>query len=302
MSNNIHHQQCPVCASSEIEQIFSAIDNTVSGKQFYIVECKICQLQFTQDAPGELAIADYYKSSNYISHTNSNKGFVNKLYQWVRNITIGNKKYLIKKITKQKKGVLLDMGCGTGFFAASMKNSGWDVTGIEPDSETRKLALSLNKIELFSTDIFYELPEKRFDVITLWHVLEHVHSLKSTIVQLHKLLKENGKLIIAVPNRNCYDAEFYQAHWAAYDVPRHLYHFNFQSMKAMMEKENFKLKEIKPMWFDSFYISLLSSKIKFGEIKWISAIIVALCSNLQTLKNSKRCSSIIYIFSKSTIG
>ncbi len=154
MPNSIHHQHCPVCASTEIEQIFSAIDNTVSGKIFNIVECKNCQLQFTQHAPNEATIGEYYKSSHYISHTNSKEGFINKLYQFVRNITISNKKNLIEKLTKQKKGTLLDMGCGTGFFAASMKKSGWDVTGIEPDSETRKLALTLNKIELFSTDIF----------------------------------------------------------------------------------------------------------------------------------------------------
>lgn len=304
MSDRIHYTTCPACASAGITNVLQVKDYTVSGEVFTIAECGTCTLRFTQDVPAIDAIAPYYKSENYISHTNISRGFINRLYHGVRKRTIRAKRKLLQKVTGKTTGKLLDLGSGTGAFVHEMKGHQWETTGLEPDAGARKVAQQLYGVELSATTRFFELPHGYFDAITLWHVLEHVHDLDGYIRQLKTILHANGKIFIAVPNYTSGDAATYKAHWAAYDVPRHLYHFSPLAMQLLMEKHGLKIIAYLPMWYDSFYISLVSNKYKGekdgkpGNTNWINACWNGLRSNIIALGNKKRCSSVIYIITK----
>jgi 2-polyprenyl-3-methyl-5-hydroxy-6-metoxy-1,4-benzoquinol methylase len=305
MPTVIHHTVCPVCGSGAFKKILTVKDHTVSGELFDVYECLNCTLRFTQDAPMAASRMNYYKSENYISHSNTSKGLINRLYQLIRKKTIVAKRKLIEKSCGLRNGVLLDVGSGTGSFAAIMKKHGWDVTGLEPDADARNLAKKENNLELLDIAALHDFPHQSFDAITLWHVLEHVEDLTSFLKLLANLMKADGRVFIAVPNYTSHDARVYKNFWAAYDVPRHLYHFSPQSMKHMVEMNGLKIEKYKPMWFDSFYISLLSSSYKnapqsggMGRTSWISALWNGKLSNLYALMNVKKCSSVIYILRK----
>ena len=304
MDSVVHYTRCPACNSLALKPVFDTLDYSVSGKSFSIWECTDCSLRFTQDVPDRNSIGQYYKSEDYISHTNTSKGFINRLYQIVRKKTLRQKRKLICKISGKEKGTLLDVGSGTGAFVNEMKQNGWDVTGLEPDEDARNVAKENFQCELKSTDELFDLSENDFDVITLWHVLEHVHDLQGYLQQFKKLLKQDGKLVIAVPNYTSFDASVYKEFWAAYDVPRHLYHFSPDSMKLLVAKNGMKVEKFKPMWFDSFYVSFLSSKYKNahppkrqGKTNWLAASWNGFVSNLEALFDNDKCSSVIYIIS-----
>jgi len=302
MENRIHYSICPVCNAEKIRQVLLAKDHTVSGETFAVWECSTCQLRFTQDVPGAAYIAPYYKSENYISHSNTSRGFINRMYQSVRKKTLKQKRKMVQCITGLQTGSLLDLGSGTGAFAHEMKQAGWQVTGLEPDAGARKTAKDLFGIDLNDTGGFFDLPPSAFDAITLWHVLEHVHDLYGYITKLKSALKDHGRLFIAVPNYTSKDAAIYKEYWAAYDVPRHLYHFSPPSMQALLEKYGLKLIAYKPMWYDSFYISMLSSKYKHGRTNFLVSFFNGLRSNLDAWGNVRRCSSVIYIASLPSKG
>ena len=304
MNSIVHYTHCPGCDSSSVKFVLDTKDYSISGRSFSIWECANCTLRFTQDVPDSASIGPYYKSENYISHTNTSMGFVNRLYQIVRKRTLRQKRRLICKTTGKQRGTLLDVGSGTGAFVNEMKQNGWEVTGLEPDEDARRVAKESFHCELKSTDVLLSLPENAFDAITLWHVLEHVHDLKNYLHQFKKLLKPDGRLVIAVPNYTSFDASVYRQYWAAYDVPRHLYHFSPLSMKLLVHKNGMRIIEYKPMWFDSFYVSFLSSKYKNsgqdrqGKTNWVAASWNGFVSNLQALFDKRKCSSVIYIISK----
>lgn len=297
MSKRVQYTNCPVCGADEIEEKLIVIDFTVSKERFPIAICYSCTAMFTQNIPDASSIAPYYKSEEYISHTNTSKGFVNQLYQTVRKRTIRQKRRLIEHHTNLKQGSLLDVGSGTGVFVSAMQQHGWQVTGLEPDADARKVASEINGIELGDISSFYQLPNNSYDAITLWHVLEHVHDLHGYMTKLKSLLKEKGKLFIAVPNYTCKDAVIYRENWAAWDVPRHLYHFSPVSMKKLVEKHGLRIEGSKPMWYDSFYVSMLSSKYRSGKTKLFESFINGLRSNWKALGNIQQCSSVIYIIS-----
>ena len=273
-------------------------DHTVSGEYFQIVECDQCHFRFTQDVPDAEHMAPYYNSENYISHTNTSKGIINRLYQVVRKITLKQKRRMIMSLTGKGKGNLLDVGSGTGAFAAEMNLYGWEVTGLEPDEGARKIAKEMNKMQLRDISEFHNLPENSFDAITLWHVLEHVHDLNGYMQKFCCLLKPDGKLFIAVPNYDSVDAIIYKENWAAYDVPRHLYHFSPSVMRKLVEQHGMTVMKYLPMWFDSYYISLLSSGYKYGKTKMAEAFIAGMRSNWKALFNTQKCSSVIYVIEK----
>lgn len=298
MKELVHYTHCPVCGATAIREVLKAKDYTVSGEIFSVFECGTCTARFTQEVPGADSIAPYYKSENYISHSNTSKGLVNTLYQWVRKRTLKQKRKLIRQQTGLASGRLLDLGSGTGAFAGEMKAHGWEVTGLEPDADARQVAKGSFGVELQDTSRFYELADKQFDAITMWHVLEHVHDLQGYMAKLKTLLKEKGRIVIAVPNYTSGDAAAYGACWAAYDVPRHLYHFSPAAMKSLVEKHGLRLLEYKPMWYDSFYVSLLSSKYKNGNTRLAGAFFTGLRSNLGAAGDVKKCSSVIYIIGK----
>ena len=277
-----------------------ATDHTVSSKKFPIWKCESCTGMFTQDVPDKHDIASYYKSEAYISHSNSKEGIVNKLYHVVRNHTVSEKRKLLQTVTRNRKGRLLDIGAGTGFFAGHMQQSGWEVTALEPDSSARQTAFELYGLKAEPAGSLFSLPDKSFDVITMWHVLEHVHELHEYLDKCRTLLKPGGTLIIAVPNYTSADADRYQQFWAAYDVPRHLYHFSPLSMKKLVERHFMEVKKMKAMWFDSFYVSMLSEQYRLGRPNLAGGIMAGLSSNWAALKKRSVASSIIYIIKNRT--
>lgn len=294
----INYTNCPACGANRIQPVLKAKDFTVTGSLFEVWECGACTLRFTQAVPTEENIGSYYRSDSYISHTNTNKGLINRLYHLVRNYTLKRKRKLLQTASGRNTGQLLDLGAGTGVFASFMQQSGWQVIGLEPDPETRQRAREINNISLLETSQLFQLPAASFDVITLWHVLEHVHRLHDYLAQLHQLLKPGGVLLIAVPNYTAADAAYYQENWAAYDVPRHLYHFSPDSMRSLLQKHHLKLKAIQPMWFDSFYVSMLSEQYKHGKPGLVKGTLRGLQSNCKAMQDKERCSSLIYVIGK----
>ena len=190
-------------------------------------------------------------------------------------------------MTGKQSGKLLDVGAGTGAFVHTMKLAGWEVTGLEPDETARKNAVNKYGIDLLSPDHLFQFNAAQFDAVTMWHVLEHVHELHKYLEQFQQILKPGGALIIAVPNYTSYDAKVYKDNWAAYDVPRHLYHFSPKSMEKLGQAKGFILTDTKPMWFDSFYVSMLSEQYKNGSGNLPGALWSGMLSNLKTLFNKK---------------
>ena len=295
----VTYTSCPVCKSNELVELFSAKDYTVSGEYFSVEECKTCTLLFTQNVAEQNEIGRYYASENYISHSDIQAGLVNRLYHLIRKKTLQSKKKLIEIATEKSNRNILDIGCGTGAFLNTMKTGGWEITGLEPDETAREKAKTLYGIEPQPSNNIFNLPPNSYDAITMWHVLEHVHQLHEYIGQLKNIVTDIGKIFIAVPNYTSYDAQHYGAFWAAYDVPRHLYHFSPASMKRLVEQHGLTIKKIKPMWFDSFYVSMLSEKYKSGKSNLIKAFLMGFVSNIKTLINPDKCSSLIYIIEKS---
>ncbi|MDR3714530.1 MAG: class I SAM-dependent methyltransferase [Puia sp.] len=296
----IHYKTCPGCGSENIKPALTATDHTVSHRSFGIAECGNCTLRFTQDVPDASSIGAYYRSDDYISHTETSEGLINRLYHMVRKQTLSVKRRLISLATRHNSGTLLDIGAGTGAFVKYMHDNGWTTTGLEPDEAAREKARSVHKVNLLPAEELYMLPAGHFNVITLWHVLEHVHDLHPYLEQLKALLKPGGRIFIAVPNYTSYDAGRYKGNWAAYDVPRHLYHFSPLSIDYLLENHGLLLHATQAMWYDSFYISLLSEKYKRGNSSgnFIGGAITGALSNLKAFVDKSKCSSLIYVIGK----
>jgi len=293
----IHYTACPVCNSIHIKKVLAVKDFTVSQKTFAIWECTHCTLRFTQDIPDETEIGAYYKADSYVSHTDTKEGFINNLYHTVRKKTLQGKKKLVEQVTGLSKGNLFDIGAGTGAFLNVMQSAGWQVHGLEPDAETRQRAATLHGITLQNSDALFQLPPQSIDAITMWHVLEHVQDLHGYMQTIHKILKASGKLFIAVPNYTSADAKMYGEYWAAYDVPRHLHHFSPKAITNLLHQNGLQLIATKPMWFDSFYIAMLSEQYKTGNSALFSAGLNGLRSNINALQKNDEASSLIYIAS-----
>ena len=287
---HLNDRNCPVCDAVENELFLTVPDHMITKETFQVVRCKSCGFHFTNPIPQESEIGKYYKSEEYISHSSNNRGIVNKAYNVVRNITLKRKLKLITRLSSGKE--LLDVGAGTGHFLNVCKNAGWSVQGLEPDEDARDFAKENFSLLLDPLTDLFELKENSKDVITMWHVLEHVYHLKRDVAELVRILKPDGVLIIAVPNMSSSDAQKYKELWAAYDVPRHLYHFQKESILNLMSQFNLECKEILPMKFDSYYVSMLSEKYKNGNI--VSGVLNGLKSNLAA--SSGGFSSQIYIF------
>lgn len=298
LATRIVRVTCPVCNSNSLNAVFKVKDESISKEYFEIVECQKCTVRFTQNVPIASEIGKYYESDEYISHSNTKAGLVNKIYHSVRNITLNTKEHYIVQYTGRTVGSILDYGAGVGSFAHHMKQKGWQITALEPSESARKNAAENYKIQLHPSEDLFRLATNSYDAITLWHVLEHVHELHTTIAQLKSLLRPQGVLFIAVPNYTSLDAQHYQQHWAAYDVPRHLYHFSPLSMNTLMDQHGMKIKKVLPMWFDSTYVSLLSEQYLTGKKSLIKAGLMGLQSNLKAIFNKKKCSSLIYVIHK----
>jgi len=270
-------------------------DHTVSRETFSICIDHDSELLVTTPRPLAERLGAYYKSDSYISHTDSKKSFIDKVYQIVRIFAIRRKVNLINSFSNSDKNIL-DIGTGTGDFLLACKQNGWNVAGVEPNQKAKKQSEYKTGIKVVN-DIS-ELKNMQFDVITMWHVLEHVSDLRAYVTSLKKLLKPKGTLVVAVPNYKSHDAVYYKQFWAAYDVPRHLWHFSRLSIKKLFELEEMKVVKTLPMIFDSFYVSLLSEKYKTGNSNILKAFLIGLQSNFKA-RTSKEYSSLIYIIKNS---
>lgn len=270
-------------------------DHSVSGQTFPLVECRGCGMRLTQDAPEAEAIGPYYDSPHYISHTDSRNGWTDRLYQAARGFTLRSKQRLLARVTGQPRGKLVDYGAGTGAFVRHMAERNWDVTGLEPDRGARDRAQHLYGLRLREPSWLNEAEAGTLDAVTLWHVLEHLHDLEGTLRQLRRLLKGSGVMLVAVPNYRAADERTYGAHWAAYDVPRHLYHFTPQSVAALAARCGLRVDEMKGMPLDAFYIALLSEQYRSGRKRPVRAFWQGLRSNLHAWGHPERSSSVIYI-------
>lgn len=285
-------KNCPVCSDNEFEVFLRGRDLFFTDELFNITRCLSCGLKFTNPIPRIDLLPQYYESDNYISHSQSKSGLQNKIYHTVKNFAIQSKIRMIKNY--KSKGSLLDIGCGTGDFLKKIQKRSFSTLGVEPNLKARTTAIEMNELTVF--DKIDQLPGgKKFDVITLWHVLEHIYDLKTLLFQIRKLLKEEGILIFAVPNSSSFDAKYYKEFWAAYDLPRHLYHFEKSSMESLAKNFNLEIIKIKPMIFDAFYVSLLSEKYKTGKSNFFKAFLIGLKSNILAWIDRDNYSSLIFI-------
>lgn len=257
-------------------------DYSVSRETFTIDVCGTCGFKFTNPRPAENEMGRYYESDDYVSHSGTKRGLVNKIYNVVRNYTISAKVKMVQGLNRNKdQKSLLDIGCGTGEFLNACKAQGWKVQGIEPSPGARQKIKENYGIDAKPSDLLFTM-EGRFSIITMWHVLEHVHQLDRSIEAIKKLLAPKGRLIVALPNCDSWDAKKYGAYWAAWDVPRHLYHFRKVDVEKLFSRHQMRVVEVKPMYFDSFYVSMLSEKYKNGGSGFISGMLSGLISNTKT--------------------
>lgn len=265
-------------------------DHSVSKEIFDLYYDEELDMLITSPQPELQNLGKYYESEDYISHTDNKRSLFEKAYHFVKNIALKNKLNLINS-QQPKKGKLLDIGAGTGDFLLTAKNDGWETIGVEPSDRAKNIAKEkgISFVEEISA-----LESNSLDVITMWHVLEHVPNLEHQIQELKRLLKPTGTLIVAVPNYKSFDAGHYETFWAAYDVPIHFWHFSKKSIQLLFERVDMKLEKILPMKFDSFYVSLLSEKYKTGKMNYIKAFFIGLKSNWKA-RSSKEYSSHIYV-------
>jgi len=274
-----------------LEPFLECKDYTVSGELYHVKKNTEFDMLVTVPVPKNLG--DYYKSENYISHTDSKKSVLDKVYQSVKNITLKRKLKVINSFGTSTKNIL-DVGAGTGDFLKVCKDNSWNVFGTEPDLDARNIAA---KKEIILHKDLSKIKNSKFDVITLWHVLEHVENLQKYISELENLLSEKGRLIIAVPNYKSYDAKYYKQHWAAFDVPRHLWHFSQTSIAKLFSEVDMIVEKTLPMKFDSYYVSLLSEKYKSGKMNPVKSFQRGFTSNLKA-KGTNEYSSLIYVLKK----
>jgi 2-polyprenyl-3-methyl-5-hydroxy-6-metoxy-1,4-benzoquinol methylase len=287
--------QCPVCGNTHFSPFLACKDYLISKQDFTIQQCTNCGFRLTNPRPTADRIGEYYKSEDYVSHNDSGGGLINTAYRAVRTYTLQSKLSHINKLNKGA-GKILDVGCGTGAFLETCRKGGWSVMGMEPDPDAR--AISVQKLNVAIRSSLDELKGAGpFDIISLWHVLEHIPDLNQVIPQLRDLLAKEGTLLIAVPNSDSYDATYFKAYWAAYDVPRHLHHFTPSTIEPLFRKHGFQLAEKKPMLFDALYIGMLSTRYQTGKTDYLKSIRVGLNSNAQA-KRTGNSSSLTYLFKK----
>lgn len=287
---------CPVCESPDFTPYLLPKDYFLSQESFQIVRCKTCGFVFTNPIPQSDQLAAYYDSPDYLSHTASKASFLSSVYKIFRSINIRRKFQLVRTYTQQ--GNMLDIGCGTGELLAFFLKKDWTVLGIEPNPSARKFAQQQYGLEVHDESSIPTLADQHFDVVSMWHVLEHVTDLNERMKQVKRLLHPEGHLLIAVPNIESPDARHYKEYWAGLDVPRHLYHFSRKSMKTLLEKHGFQLLHMHPMKMDAYYVSMLSERYRGKHIPYVAALIRGYKANLLARKENNY-SSMIFVAKRS---
>ena len=284
---------CLICGSENIQTFLECKDHFLTKENFIISQCNNCNFRFVNPRPKREKIGAYYQSDDYISHSESKKGIVNFIYNLIKGYTLPKKYLLINKYSKGNK--ILDIGCGNGDFLNLFKQRNWETYGIEPSPKARNHAITKFNLNVNSDNKFIcEINDGFFDVITMWHVLEHIHELSELLQEIKRTLKKDGVLFVAVPNPDSFDAKHYKEYWAGYDVPRHLYHFNSQNIIDLLKKYQMNVVQVLPMVFDSFYVSMLSEKYKTGKNGYLKGFYTGFISNLYGIK-TKNYSSMIYV-------
>ena len=287
--------KCPWCQSEKAHTHLSLKDYFLTQEPFDIMVCEDCGLLYTTPKPSDEKIGDYYKSEAYYSHQENKKGFIPRVYEAVKSV---NLKHKIAIATQGKEpGRLLDIGCGVGDFLHYAEQNGWQCTGAEPSEDAALIAKKRIKAEIMLPKDLEKLPDESFDVITMWHVLEHVSDLQWQVNQLNRLLKKGGRLVIALPNFRSYDAQHYKDKWAAYDVPRHLNHFSQDSIAKIFNINSLVQKSTQKLVWDAFYISFMSEKYRQKNLPLLRGIYRGMISNLKA-KKSGEWSSLVYVFEK----
>lgn len=285
---------CPICRGVHLAPLFETVDHFASGEKFDIFQCDSCGFRFTQNFPDQRDMGKYYESDEYVSHSNTKKGVVHHIYHIARSVMLKKKRAIVEQATKLTTGRILDIGCGTGFFLNEMQTNKWVCEGVEVSTHAAKYAR-----ENFGLNIHTSLNQidtkDQFDVITLWHVLEHLQNLPETFAQLRMLLKPDGVLVVALPNCTSYDAEIYQNDWAAYDVPRHLWHFSPDTFNHLVNREGFLITNLAPMPLDAYYVSMLSEKNLGRKFSFARGLATGTKALLSSIGNPKKSSSIIYL-------
>lgn len=291
---------CPVCGSTHIEKVFDTADYFSSGEIFPVWGCKDCGFRFTNHFPSEDLIGKYYDSTDYISHSDSHRGLINKLYHLARHYMLSQKVNLVSRYMEDQSGKLLDIGCGTGYFLHVAQKRGFTVAGIEKNELARTHAITRFGLDVKDEKSFFEMAGLSFNIVTLWHVLEHLEQLNESLEKINDILTPDGTLVIALPNCRSYDAEFYKERWAAYDVPRHLWHFSPGAVEKLLSKYHLKIIDTHCMPLDAFYISLLSEKYRGSNpfTQYVRAFRVGATGFLRSLRNPEQSSSLIYIVKK----
>ena len=289
------NDKCPWCGSENAQLHLELKDLFLTQEPFKILECKECGLLFTTPRPNKDEIGRYYKSEEYYSHQENKEGFIPKVYEKVKSVNLKNK-YGIATEGKGK-GKALDIGCGVGDFLHTMEQHGWDCTGVEPSEDAKVIAKKRIKGQLLSSEEQENLPDSSFDLITMWHVLEHVDDIRWQIQQLHRLCKPGGRIIIALPNYKSYDGQYYKAEWAAYDVPRHLNHFNKETLIKILEESGLRHVKTEKLVWDAYYISYMSEKYRKHSIPLLRGAFRGLISNCKARKTGEW-SSLVYVFER----
>lgn len=293
----IEIKTCVACLSKDVQMYITLEDHSISKEKFNIAQCNQCGFKFTQDPPAEDDCGRYYQSDNYVSHSDTSEGLINKIYHIVRNVMLSRKFGLIRSLKSKK--TLLDVGSGTGYFPHYMKVKGYEVTGIEVDDKARNYSITKFGLEVYTPDDFKSGKIKgTFGFITLWHVLEHLYEPDEYLQLFSKHLEEGGHLIIAVPNHDSYDAKVYKAYWAAYDVPRHLWHFHPKSLQILAARNGFEVLAKKSMPFDPFYNAMLSEKYLGRSLGLLRALFHGKMALFSGWLNVDKASSVIYVLKK----
>ena len=270
-------EQCPVCGHRENKLFLKTKDYFLTGEEFDLVQCAACSFVYTNPVPEEKHIFSYYDSPEYSSHELKKYSLFNSIYAKARRINIRNKYRIISGY--KKTGSILDVGCGTGELLKYFRDKEWKTTGIEPVKKAREFAINQNKLQVFAEEKLNDFENAAFDVITMWHVLEHVYKLNERIEELKRILKPDGVLIIAVPMIDAYDAVHYGPYWGALDVPRHLYHFSQKTLAHLLEKHALTIDKSYPMKMDAYYVSLLSERYKHAGAAYLKAFSIGFTSN-----------------------
>ena len=291
----MNNKTCPWCGTDKTQIHLWIKDEFLTQEEFQIHECQKCGLLFTEPRPPKDKIGAYYKSEEYYSHQENKQGFIPKVYEKVKSINLKHKYNIATK--GMTSGKMLEIGCGVGDFLHTMEQHGWDCTGVEPSEEAKDIARKRTKAQLFSPEEIGQMEDASFDLITMWHVLEHVDDLRWEVDQLSRLVKNSGRIVIAVPNYKSYDAQYYREHWAAYDVPRHLNHFNRKTIANIFKTKGLELKLTKKLVWDAYYISYMSEQYKHHQLSLLKGAYRGLISNCKA-RTSGEWSSLVYVFEK----